>query len=118
MQWNIGYITKKRAVLTPNKLAFIYEDRPITYKELNDGVNRFAHFLRERRIKKGDRIAVLLRNCPEFFEIFFAAAKLGVIFVSLNFRLVGPELEHELNNSESRLLVFHDTLGENISPIP
>lgn len=117
MQWNIGYIAKKRAVLTPNKSAIIYEDRPITYKELNDGVNRFAHFLQEKRIMKGDRIAVLLRNCPEFFEIFFAAAKLGVVFVSLNFRLVGPELEHELNNSESRLLVFHDSLGENISPI-
>lgn len=117
MEWNIGCIATKRAILTPHKPALIYEDRPITYKELNDGANRFAHYLKEKGIKKGDRISVLLRNCPEFFELYFAAAKLGLIFVSLNFRLVGPELEYQLNNSDSGALVFHDVLTENVESI-
>ncbi|PIV23076.1 MAG: AMP-dependent synthetase [Deltaproteobacteria bacterium CG_4_8_14_3_um_filter_45_9] len=111
MQWNIGYIAKKRSILTPNKPAILYEDRPITYKELNEGVNRFAHYLKEAGIRKGDHIAVFLRNCPEFFEIYFATAKLGIVFVSLNFRLVGPELEYQLNHSGSRMLIFHDDLA-------
>jgi fatty-acyl-CoA synthase len=51
---------------------------------------------------------VLLRDCCEIPEVFFAAAKLGIIFVPLNFRLVGPELEYQLNNSGCRLIVFHD----------
>ncbi|WP_299979919.1 AMP-binding protein [Desulfobacula sp.] len=116
-QWNIGSITKKRAMLSPDKTAIIYEGRTITYKALNDGANRVAHYLQEKGLKKGDRISVLLFNCPEFLEVYFAAAKLGIIFVPLNFRLIGPELEYQLNNCESRLLVFHDTLIENIESV-
>ena len=83
--WNVGLIAAKRAIFTPEKAALIYEDRPITYKALNENVNRISHYLKEKGIKKGDRISVLLRNCPEFLEIYFASAKLGFIFVPLNF---------------------------------
>jgi len=115
--WNVGYIAKKRAVLTPSKTAFFYEDRPVTYKELNDNANRIARVLQQKGIRKGDRVSALLKNCPEFLEVFFAAAKLGLIFVPLNFRLVGPELEYQLNNAGVRLLVFHDSFVEKIYPI-
>jgi fatty-acyl-CoA synthase len=115
--WNVGYIALKRAALTPGQTAFIYEDKPFTYRELNDNTNRIAHFLQERGVRKGDRISVLLRNCPEFLEVYFAAAKLGIIFVPLNFRLVGPELEYQLNNSGARLLVFHDSFVNTLRPI-
>ena len=117
MEWNIGCIVTKRATTTPDKIAMIYEDQPITYKELNDGANRFAHFLQEKGLKKGDRISVFLLNCPEFIEIYFAAAKLGIVFVPMNFRLVGPELEYQLNNCDSRMLVFHDSLLKNLEPV-
>lgn len=117
MEWNIGCIISKRATTTPDKIAMIYEDHPITYKELNDGANRFAHFLQEKGLKKGAHISVFLLNCPELIEIYFAAAKLGIVFVPMNFRLVGPELEYQLNNCDSRLLVFHDTLFKNLEPV-
>jgi fatty-acyl-CoA synthase len=115
--WNIGYIAKKRAVLTPRKPAFVYEDRPVSYRELNDNVNRIARVLQEKGIRKGDRVSVLLKNCPEFLEVFFAAAKLGIIFVPLNFRLAGPELEYQLNSAGVRLLVFHDSFTDRIQSI-
>ena len=108
VNWTIGDGLKKIAWRMPEKTALIFEDKFITYRELNEGANRVAHFLKEKGIKKGDRIAVYLRNCPEFLEVYFAAAKLGVILVTLNFRLTGSETEYELNNSGSRLLVFHD----------
>lgn len=117
MEWNVGKIMTKRAMVTPKKTALIYEDIPISYKELNDRVNQFAHYLKEKGIRKGDRISVLLLNCPEFLEVYFAAAKLGVIFVPLNFRLVGPELEYQLNDCGSRLIVFHDSLAPNLETI-
>jgi len=117
MEWNIGCITIKRSILTPDKAAIVFDDTPITYKELNDRVNRVANYLQEKGIKKGDRISVLLRDCPELLEIYFAAAKLGLIFVPLNFRLMGPEIEYQLNNSGSRLLVFHDSHSEVIDSI-
>lgn len=111
MEWDIGRIVAKRAILTPNKTALIYEDNPITYKELNDNVNRIAHCLQDMGLKRGDRIAVMLLNCPEFLEVYFAAAKLGAIFVPLNFRLVGPEVEYQLNQSGSSVFVFHDAFA-------
>jgi fatty-acyl-CoA synthase len=56
-------------------------------------------------------------NCPEFLACYFAAAKLGLIFVPLNFRLVSRELEYQLNQCSCRLLVFHDLFTSYIEPI-
>ncbi|HOS96928.1 MAG TPA: AMP-binding protein, partial [Deltaproteobacteria bacterium] len=109
VEWNVGYIPYKRAMVTPDKTAVIYEDSPCTYRELNERVNRCAHFLLRKGIRKGDRVAVLLLNCIEFLEVYFASAKIGSILVPLNWRLVGPELEYQLNNCSARLLVFHDS---------
>jgi fatty-acyl-CoA synthase len=109
VEWSVGYIPYKRAMVSPNKVAVIYEDTPVTYKELNERVNRCTHLLVRKGIKKGDRLAVLLLNCLEFLEVYFAASKIGAILVPLNWRLVGPELEYQLNNCSARLLVFHDS---------
>jgi len=117
MQWNVGYIVSKRASLMPDKVALVYEDMPVTYSQLNESVNRTARYLQEKGLKKGDRIAVLLLNCPELLEVYFASAKLGLIFVPLNFRLVGPELEYQLNHSGSQMLFFHDSLLKNVEPV-
>jgi len=117
MYWDIGWIATKRALITPDRTALIYEDKPISYKELNDGTNRCAHLFQQKGLKKGDRVAVLLLNCPEFLEVFFAAAKLGLIFVPLNFRLVAPELKYQLNDCGARMLVFHDALIKGFEPI-
>jgi fatty-acyl-CoA synthase len=117
MKWNIGKIASKRALFTPDNNAIIYEDTPITYKELNNKVNQVGAFFKEQGLKKGDRIAVALLNCPEFLFCYLAAAKLGLIFVPLNFRLVSRELEYQINKSGVRLLVFHDKVIKNIEPI-
>ena len=107
--WNIGHIPYKRAILMPEKTAIIFEDSPVTYRNLNDGINRAAHMLEKKGIKKGDRVAVLMLNCVEFLEVYFACAKIGAILVPLNWRLVGPELEYQLIDSGTRLIVFHDS---------
>jgi fatty-acyl-CoA synthase len=109
IEWNVGYIVYKRALMMPDKVAIIYEDEPVTYRQLNEGVNRCAHMLQQKGVKKGDRICVVLLNCMEFLELYFAAAKLGIIFVPLNWRMVGPELEYQINDCGARMLVFHDS---------
>ncbi|MBI5843416.1 MAG: AMP-binding protein [Deltaproteobacteria bacterium] len=109
VQWDVGYIIYKRAVQHPEKTAIIFEDEPVTYRALNEGANRCAHYLQKKGLKKGDRMAVLMLNCIEFLELYFGAAKLGVVFVPLNWRLVGPELEYQINDCAARLIVFHDS---------
>lgn len=117
MEWNVGYIVKKRAALMPEKDALIFDDQPVTYRKLNEESNRIAHYFHAIGLKKGDRISVLLLNCPEFLYTYFAAAKLGLIFVPLNFRLVGPEIRYQLNKCGARLLVFHDAFLNSIESI-
>lgn len=117
MEWSIGKIMSKRAMVSPNKPALIFEDNPVTYKQLNDESNRIAHLFQSLGLKKGDRISVDLLNCPEFLAIYMAAAKLGLIFAPLNFRMVAPEIEYQLKNSGARLIVFHDMFAKNIEPI-
>ncbi len=117
MEWNIGKIISKRAQLTPEKVAFTYEDNPISYGHLNKETNRTADYFQSIGLKKGDRISVDLLNCPEFLAIYFAASKLGLIFIPLNCRMVSGELEYQLNNCGSRLLIFNDVFSKLIDPI-
>lgn len=115
--WNIGWIVAKWAMARPTKPAFIFEDKSVSYRELNEGANRFGNYLRESGIKRGDRISALLRNCREFLEVYFGAAKVGAILVPLNFRLAAGELQYQLKNADCRLLVFHDAFLDDVDKI-
>lgn len=117
MEWNVGKIIEKRSMFTPDKEAFIFDDFPLSYNDLNERINRLANFLLNKGLKKGDRISVLLRDCAEILETYFAAAKLGLIFAPLNFRLMGDEIKYQLNNTEARLLIFHDVYTDVVSSI-
>lgn len=117
MKWNIGKLLSKREAYSPDKIALIYEDTPLTYRDLNRESNRVAHFFAEKGLKKGDRIAVDLLNGPEFLACYFAAAKLGLIFVPLNYRLVSQELKYQINRCNCSLLVFNDQFTEYIDLI-
>jgi len=103
---NVGDWIRKRAVLSSEKTAIIFEEKEFTYRQVNERTNRLAHAMADMGIKKGDRVAVLLYNCHQFLEAYFATAKLGVIFVPLNFRLAGPELEYMLNDCVVDMLVY------------
>jgi fatty-acyl-CoA synthase len=109
---NVGDWIRKWSLIQPNKTAIFYEDHPITYREFNQRTNQLCHLLLDTGIQKGDRIAVLLHNCHQYLEIFFALSKLGAILVPLNWRLAGPELEFIIKDSGSRLLIFEPEFEE------
>lgn len=101
-------ITAKRAALTPNRIAF--EDaltgRTLTYAQLEDRCARAAQVLASHGIVRDDRVAILCRNRIEFFEIMFACAKLGAIFVPLNWRSPTAELSALIADCSAKLVVF------------
>ena len=103
---NIAWWVQRWSDLHPDKTAIIFAEQQITYAELNERANRASCWLQSLGIEKGDRVAVMLNNCPEFIEIFLACARLGVIFVPLNFRSASPELDYFLRNCRPRLFVF------------
>jgi fatty-acyl-CoA synthase len=114
---NIGDWIRKWSFLQPHKRALIFEDRPLTYQELNHRTNQLCHFLLDLGVQRGDRISVLLYNCHQYIEIFFTISKIGAILVPLNWRLAGPELEFIIKDSGSNMLIFDPEFEEVIDSI-
>ncbi|PLR96948.1 acyl-CoA synthetase [Bacillus sp. T33-2] len=90
---------------TPGKLAIECEGRKYTYKELDEEVNRLAHGLIGMGIRKGNKIALMMKNSDRFVISFFAAARIGAVVVPVNFRLTASEVHYILMQSDTTLTV-------------
>ena len=111
---NIAWWVKRWSELHPNKTAIIFDGNRISYLDLHRKINRACCWLQTLGIEKGDRVAAMLGNCPEFLELFLACSKLGTIFVPVNFRLAAPELDYTLAHSRPRLFVFGNEYAETV----
>ena len=105
---NIAWWVQRWAELTPDKPALLFRDQVITYQDLSRRSDRTACWLQSLGIEKGDRVAVMLYNCPEFLDLFLACSRLGAIFVPINFRITARELDYFLTNCRPRLFVHGD----------
>ncbi len=90
--------------ICPDRTAISFEGKRYSYAELTERVNRLADSLSKLGVQKGDRVAILQTNCNQYVEAYFATAKLGGIFVPLNFRAKQEELNYLLNNAEASVL--------------
>jgi fatty-acyl-CoA synthase len=111
---NIAWWVQRWSELHPHKPAILFEDEVISYSQLHQRGNRTACWLQSLGIEKGDRVAVMLENCPEFIELYLACSRLGAIFVPINFRLAPPELDYTLRNCRPRLFVFGNPFLETV----
>ena len=100
----IGDILRRSANYFSDKDALVCGERVVNYGALNERVNRLADSLLRKGIKKGDRLAILAHNSIEHFEIYFAAAKIGCIFVPVNNLLKQSELRAILDYVTPRVL--------------
>jgi|TARA_B100002003_G_C14151037_1_gene553642 fatty-acyl-CoA synthase len=107
------------AQIRPGKVAIVDLDngREISYEQLDQRASRLASWFQANGVAKGDRVAVLLPNCPEFFEIQFACSKSGSICLPLNWRLTARELEYILEDSTSTLLIYDTSFREVVSSL-
>ena len=92
-------------------------EQKLTYRQLNDRSARLATYLHTLGVERDKRVALLLPNCVEFFEIQFACAKLGAICVPINWRLAVRELQHILDDCDPSILIFHQMFEEQIVPL-
>ena len=98
----------------PNKVAVkeVSTGRETTYGQLEERSCRLASWLQNKGVKKGDRVAILIHNCTEVFELEFACAKIGAIELPLNWRLTKPELEYILNDSFPEVLIYGSNFAD------
>ncbi len=93
-----------RANEIPDKPYVYFYDEVITYRQVNSRANKVAHFLKEKGIKKGDVVSLLIMNSPEVYYAMFGVQKLGAVAGSINFMLKGPEIAYLLDDSKPKLV--------------
>ena len=116
-QIGLSHWFAQRALRTPERKALHFEGRTWTFGEMQDEIEACAARLRALGIGKGDRVAFLGLNQPMFFFSMFAAARLGAIFVPLNFRLTGPELAFMIEDCGAAALIVDAHLTPVITPV-
>jgi len=101
-------LVAKRAELTPDAVALesVPGGATITYAELDARAAAAASMMAQQGLAEGDRVALLCRNRPEFFELLFACAKLGAVLVPLNWRMPAAELDMLVADAEPKLLLY------------
>lgn len=104
--YQVAYFLTRNATMFPHKPAVIYNDKILTYKELNCASNRLANHFRSLGIKKGDRVGMLVRNSLEIVILWYATQKIGATALPINLRLLTDEVTHILNDSRCVALVY------------
>ncbi len=102
---NIAEFITLSSAICPDRVAVVFEGKRSSFSELNERINRFANAMAGLGMGKGDKLAMLQVNCSQCVEAYFAAAKLGVIYVPLNFRAKADELTYMINSSEASILL-------------
>ncbi len=96
----LGDLLTRTSARVPDKQAFIYQKRQVTYKKLDELVNKTANGLMNDGIKKGDRLAILSKNSLDFVIVMFAVARIGAVFIPINYMLKNKDIAYILNHAE------------------
>ena len=113
---------ERSARVFPDKVAVVYGDRTLTYRQLAEEATRVAHALRASGIQPGDRVAYLMANLPEMLVAQFAVPLAGGVLVSVNTRLSDEEIAYILNHCGAKVLVtdsaFLATVASAVQNVP
>jgi long-chain acyl-CoA synthetase len=97
-----------------NKTAIVFYGKKMTYSTLRNLVDRFATALSDLGVGKGDTVALLLLNCPQYVIAYFAALKVGAKVTPISPVYTSHEIKHQLEDSEAETIVCLDILYEKV----
>jgi long-chain acyl-CoA synthetase len=103
-------LLRKTVEKYPNSVAAVYFDRKISYKDLDNAVDKFATALNELGVRKGDKVALFLLNLPQFIISYYGALRIGAIETAISPLYKEREVEHQLVDSEAETIVVLDVL--------
>lgn len=119
---SLGRILEDAARKYKKKEALLFEGAAITYRELEEYANKVANGLKSLGIGRGDRVAIMLPNIPEFVYSFFGIQKLAAVAVPFNTMYKGREITHILNDCGARAIItltnFANLINEIKSDVP
>ncbi len=109
---SIADFIEERVAAAPHRIAILFEDRKITNAELEAAANRTARWASAQGIGRGDVVALLMENRPEFIVTWYGLAKLGAVVALLNTNLRGHPLAHSLGIADAKHLIVGAEVGE------
>ncbi len=113
----LGDVLRSRADSHRTEPFLRFRDGELTYGEVHTTANRLAQGLLALGVGKGDHVAVMLPNCPEFVPIVFALARIGAVAVPVNTAHRGELLRHVLFSSDSTVLIVDSSYVDRIPPV-
>ncbi|MDP3096647.1 MAG: AMP-binding protein, partial [Syntrophales bacterium] len=114
---SLGKMLAESAGKYAERVAVIHSDRRITYRELERAACALANHLRSLGLGRGDKVAVMLPNCPEFVIAYFGIQKIGGVAVTLHVQSTSYELRHLLGNSDAKCLITQGALAKRFEEI-
>ncbi|KAF0995845.1 long-chain fatty acid--CoA ligase [Geobacillus sp. TFV-3] len=103
-------VLHERAAEFGSQPALTFYDKTMTYAELEAAVNRFTSSLQALGVQKGDRVAIMLPNCPQYVIAYYGILQAGAIVTQVNPMLVERELSYLLNDSGAEMIVIYEPL--------
>jgi acyl-CoA synthetase (AMP-forming)/AMP-acid ligase II len=103
--------------IVPEREALVCNSTRLTYLQVQERVNRLANALMDLGVERGQKVAVMALNCHRYIETYYACAKLGAVFVPLNYRAKREELTYMVNNSEASIFFVGERYLELIAAI-
>jgi fatty-acyl-CoA synthase len=103
-RWVIADMIRRSAYRYPDKPALIFKDRTLTYSQLEEDCNRVANALEDLGVNKYDRVAILAHNTMDHVLTWIGCAKIGAVYLAINYLLRGKDIAYCINHSESTVL--------------
>lgn len=113
----IGRILADKAATLEDKPWLLWEDRQYTYAELEQVTNRYANGFSALGIRKGNHVALMLPNCPEFFWVLWGLGKLGAVAVPINTAAKGELLRYFIDQSDSEWIVIQEEWTDRVAAL-
>ena len=113
----IGETLKAAAHSSPNAVAYVYENKQLTFQQVLDQAGLVSGWLKAQGVQKDHKIGCIFKNCLEFIELYFGVAVNGSVFVPINFRLTANEMAYILDNADVSILFIEQEFAEIVQAI-
>lgn len=116
-EWHLASVFEQIADRIPDQTASLHKGRRRTYREFEDRAARLAAALSGLGVEHETKVALCMRNCPEYKEAQFATFKLRGVAVNVNYRYLQDELVHLLGDADAEILIFQRQFADRIGRV-
>ncbi|MGC8462587.1 MAG: AMP-binding protein [Acidimicrobiales bacterium] len=116
-EWNFADVWEAVADHLADTAALTHGERTVTWRELDRRGDGLARWLLDQGVKRQDKVALYLTNCPEYLEATFAAFKISLVPINTNYRYADAELAYLWENADAVAVVFHGSFAERVDRV-